>query len=294
MRNVLVTGATGFVGRHLVELLRAQPGVRVRALSRRGGAVGSTPVDVVDLAEPGALEAWGAGEPRLEAIFHLAAELPDSGASDGEAILARNVAATRAALSLAERHGAFMIYASSAFIYKPGDGVPIEESQPPLPSSLYHESKWIGEKLCRELRRVPGVQLRIGAVYGAGQLARTVLTIFISRARASQDLLVHGSGRRSQDFVHVSDVVQAMWQAFQAKSEGPFNVASGTSIAMWDLAHLVRSCVPGCDSAVRYSGAPDPQDDVRWAFSIARAREQFGFAPAVRLEDGIRQLAQAS
>jgi nucleoside-diphosphate-sugar epimerase len=292
--NLLVTGGTGFVGRHLVEFLRDQRRVRVRAVSRRGGGVGPTPVDAVNLAEPGALAAWGTREPRFDAIFHLAARLPVGGASVEGEPFAANVAATRNVLSLAEGHEAFMVYASSAYVYEPGKGAPVDESQCPLPSSPYYESKLAGEELCREARGVRGVQLRIAAVYGPGQTARTVLRVFIDRAKASEDLLVHGSGRRSQDFLHVSDLVRAMWQAFQAKSDGVFNMASGTSIAMWDLAHLVQSCVPGSSSVVRRSGEADPQDDVRWAFSIERARERFGFAPTVRLEDGIRQLAQAS
>ena len=292
--NLLVTGATGFVGRHLTEFLSLQAGVRLRAVSRRGGNVGPTLVDAVNLELPGALEAWSAAAPRFDAVFHLAARVPGHGIADSESLLLANLAGTRSALALAEAHGAFMVYASSAFIYEPGDGEPVTESQTPHPGSYYHSSKLAGEQLCRASVHagVPGVQLRIAAVYGPGQVSPTVLQLFVTRAKVSQDLLVHGSGRRTQDFVHVDDVVRAMWQAFLARSDGPFHVASGASIAMWDLATLVRACVPETGAVVRFSGQPDPQENARWVFSIARARAAFGFEPRVRLEDGIRQLAR--
>lgn len=293
-QHVLVTGSTGFVGRHLTTFLSGMPGVTVWGLSRHGGKIGDVRVAAVDLSEPGAAEAWSASGPQFTAVFHLAAAVPGPATADGASLLMSNVTGTASAVALASRHHAHLVYASSAYIYDPTGGAQLTEDSVPRPSTYYHLSKFVGEQLCDLARRRHGLQatsLRIAAVYGPGQTARTVLHTFVQAAKESADLVLHGSGDRTQDFIHVSDVVEAIRLAWQRQAVGTFHVATGHSVSMRGLAEIVRANVKGSCSAIRVSGSEDPQDDARWEFSTVEARRALGFEAVVSLSDGIRSLA---
>jgi nucleoside-diphosphate-sugar epimerase len=293
-QHVLVTGATGFLGRHLAMFLTSKPGLTVWALSKHGGEVGDLRVASVDLGEPEAVAAWSASVPRFSAIFHLAATVPNTREADGVSLLLRNVKSTTSAVTLAARHQAHFIYASSAFIYDPAGGARLTEESKPRPSTYYHLSKYHGEQVCDLAQRQHGLRtacLRIAAAYGPGQTTRSVIRVFVEAAKRSQDLTVYGSGHRTQDFIHVSDVVKAMWLAWQMQALGTFHVASGQSVSMMDLAETVRANVKDCRSVIRLSGAEDPQDRERWEFSTAEAHRALGFEAAVGLRDGIRSFA---
>jgi UDP-glucose 4-epimerase len=291
--RVLVTGASGLLGRALVRVLAKGPDLQVTAVSRRGGEVGGLRIDALDLESCGS--AARVLDVSYAAIFHLAALIPDPRRTDSEDLLAANVAMTATVLEAARRSRAHVIYASSAYIYAPNPERRLDEDAPIAPPSRYHQSKYEGERLlaAASAEGVHAASLRIAAPYGAPSVRPNVIQTFVHRARHSEDLLIHGTGRRSQDFVHVDDVVAGMVGAFDSRARGVFNIASGTSTSMWDLAHLIRAAVPGTRSEVRLSGKADAQEDIRWAFDTDRAHRAFGYAPSVHLADGLRRLAGA-
>jgi len=290
---VLVTGATGFVGRHLTRFLSQRNDLVVLAVSRHGGRVGNVPVAALDLADRAAVESWSAGAPPFTSVVHLAATVP-SAFPDGDCVLEMNLRSTFGALALAALHQAHFVYASSAFIYDPMGGTRLTEATAPRPGSFYHLGKYVGEQVCELAQwqgRFSATLLRIAAVYGRGQTTHTVLRTFVAAARDSNDLVVHGSGQRSQDFIHVNDVVRALWKAVQLRVAGTYHVATGHSVSMIDLAAMVVANVVGSRSRVRLSGAADPQDAARWEFSTEEAGRVLGFHSSVSLAEGIHDLA---
>lgn len=301
-RTVLVTGATGFLGRPLVRALASRADTTVLAVSRGGGQVGPVVVDSLDLSSREATFAWSDGTSRenkskLDAIVHLAAVLPPSFDSDeAERSFDANVGLTRNALELAVRDEAAFVYAAGTAVYGSVPGAPATEDAPVQPSDPYTLAKYVGERLGEMAHARAGIPvsvLRIAAPYGPGQRARTVIRIFLEAALASKDVTYHGTGSRTQEFTHVDDVVAALLAALDSRASGLYNVAGGEPVSMRDLAQQALAAVPGSTSRVLASGRPDPQESYRAAFSSEKARRDLGWVPRVSLADGLARVAVA-
>lgn len=291
-RHVLVTGATGFLGKHLIRFLAKQPGLTVWGISRSGGQVGNICVDCVDLMSAGEVAAWRNGRPSFDAVFHLAAGVPASFYSaKAEASFLANISITQNALAIAISDKATFIYASSTSVYGANRNIPLTEDMLPRPDNLYSLGKYVGELLCEVVHArdgLPAMALRISAPYGPYQTVHTVVNAFLEAAVESRALTLYGTGGRTQDFVYVGDVVQAMWLAYQRRVSGVYNIASGQPVTMRDLAETVLSVVPGTKSEIVYSGQPDPQESYRGVFSIEKARRDLGYTSQTSLAEGLR------
>jgi UDP-glucose 4-epimerase len=119
--------------------------------------------------------------------------------------------------------------------------------------------------------------------------ARSVLPRFVRQALTSENIAWYGSGERTQDFVHVTDVVGACLLAAASSTPGIYNIGSGVPISMKQLAHLILRMVPHSRSQVLPADLPDPEEGCRWEVDVGKARNNLGYSPKVRLEDGLRQ-----
>jgi nucleoside-diphosphate-sugar epimerase len=104
-----------------------------------------------------------------------------------------------------------------------------------------------------------------------------------------RDLLVYGSGNRTQDFTFASDVAEACWLAFDRNAQGVFNITGGEPVTMKGLAEVVLECAGTSGSRIVVGSVPDPQDDYRGIFSIEKARREIGFEPRVTLKEGLER-----
>jgi UDP-glucose 4-epimerase len=297
--RALVTGATGFLGNHLTLELRRQGWEVVCAV--RGQVESRDPgirCVALDLGRPEPL----GPDPCLggaDVMFHLAASMPAVGREpDCARFLVENACATARLLASAQklRIGAF-VYASSAAIVGEPEKLPIREEHPVRPLHAYLVGKAAGELVCEMERLTAGsrvVSLRITSPYGAGMPAGSVLPLFVRRAIASEDVTWHGTGERSQNFVHARDVVNAFLLAANTRHPGVYNVGHSHSICMRDLAKLVVSLTPGSTSEARASMLPDPQDRFRWEIDLSRSAAGMGYTPQVELESGLAEYIEAS
>lgn len=300
MTSILVTGATGFLGRYVVRRLVAD-GLSVHGVSRSGGDVDGLTVDALDLTDGHAYLEWRDGK-SFDAVVHLAADIPGRPAatpgdrdSDAERMLIANTAMTLHALALADLPESHIIYASGASVYGSApDTAPADEETPPNPGNLYVAAKYVGEVLCRQRTAGDGLVstvLRISSPCGPGQKRDTVMRTFIKSAIEGRDLIVYGDGRRTQDFIFAEDVAEAVLQALRRRAEGVFNIASGVPVSMMQLAEAVLAVVGGKSRIV--PGPPDPQEDYRASISIAKARRELDWSPRVSLEEGLRRTVEA-
>lgn len=292
--TVMVTGAGGLVGSHAVRAIYEKH-YRVIALHRKlGQGDPNVPwhvlqVDLLDRNTPRRLRSV-----QLDLIVHCAAVLPTQfWGEEAERAAQANLVLDERIVSLCLNRGCPLVYASSASVYGAGNGSIATEQADLSPMGPYAAAKVESER--NMLTELPGkaIILRISSPYGPGQRRRTVLRLFIERALANLDLVYHGTGKREQDFVSASDVGNAILCAVtHMNAAGIFNIASGNTISMRDLAELIVRTIPGTRSKVTPSGQPDPQENYRAAFSIAKARAILGWSPSVSLENGIRIWAQ--
>jgi GDP-4-dehydro-6-deoxy-D-mannose reductase len=297
---LLVTGAAGFVGRHLLALLRVRypAAVLIAAVRPEDGALPSLDVaDKVvpfDLLKP-AVSATLIAELRPDCLVHLAAQASVAASfadplASWQANLMGTVALAEAVLRYSN-HCRFVL-ASSAEIYGMsfGLGTPLDEDAPLYPANPYAASKAACDLAVGEmaLRGLDAVRLRAFNQTGTGQSASFVIASFarqIARIEAGLQAPVMQVGAldRWRDFLDVRDVCAAYAAALEAKSISGrvYNIASGTPRRIGDIlaALIARSrTTPAVEvEPVRLR----PTDVERIAGDSTRARHELGWAPVV-------------
>ena len=294
--RVLVTGATGFIGRHVVSRLRTA-GTEIAAVSLHGGQIEGVRVDALDLRDREHSHAM-LSELEFDAVVHLAASLPEgTDPNTMQESFDGSVASAVTIVSFCRSTGCPLVWASSSSVYGSMTGEPpVSEDQLPRPETLYAVAKYIGDVLCLQLSLETGVPasiLRLSAPYGPGNRRSTVIDIFLRAALESEDIRLQGSGRRAQDFTFIDDVVDAIERALLLLPSGVFNVATGRPVSMRDLAEAVLSAVPESRSRIVSGGGADPQEDYRAFMEVSKARERFGWSARVPLVEGLRLTASA-
>jgi len=305
MSRVLVTGAAGFVGSHVVDRLlaagREVVGVdaftgyyprfqKLRNLEPALGKVGFRLVegDLLDLDIRGLL----AG---VETVVHLAAEpgVRRSWGGNFDVYLERNVRVTQRLLEAVGESGTTgFVHASSSSVYGPDAGGPVDEETARRPASPYGLSKLAAEELValygRE-RGVPATVLRYFTVYGPRQRPEMALSRFIRAAIQGREVEVFGDGEQVREMTFVADAADATVAALEAPPGGTYNVGGGERASVNRLLDCVRRTLGVPVEAVY---APAVEGDVRstWADS-GRAERDLGYRPRVSLEDGITSQA---
>jgi UDP-glucose 4-epimerase len=292
---IVVTGASGFIGREVCTRLMAR-GLDVLGVVGPHGSGSPFPFPTTS---PTALNDRGSFRRLLDrlstpprAVIHLAARLPSAYSGPDADAASREIAAIdQEVIPACEERRVRMVYGSSTSVYGAGLEIPMEESQALSPEGAYPEAKVAGEALALRCSRSGYAILRICAPYGPGQATGTVVRVFLERALRNESLLVHGTGSREQDFTHVQDVAEALSRAATGAVSGVFNVAGGLPVTMRRLAEVVVAAVTGCRSEILPSGQPDPQEGRRARFSTLAARRVLGWVPEISLPRGIEELA---
>jgi dTDP-L-rhamnose 4-epimerase len=182
---------------------------------------------------------------------------------------------------------------------QPLEPVPTPESKRPSLASIYALNKYDQERMCLmfgDAYDVPTTALRLFNVYGERQALSNpytgVLAIFGSRLVNRRAPLIFEDGRQRRDFVHVKDVARAWRLALETPESagGVYNVGSGRSISVLELAHALARAVD-IDVAPQITG-DYRTGDIRHCFAdITAARQVLNFAPEIPLEQGLTELA---
>lgn len=292
--RALVTGSTGFLGSHLVRELRSR-GWELVCVARRMVSCDDPGIRCLtaDLLTPASLDLEFPKVGHIDAVFHFGALMPRSVRDDKAAFIEANGAATFRLLDLAARLEAeVFVYASGVSVIGEPRYLPINEDHPTAPLHPYIVGKLCGELACEMVRRLEGrriTSLRITSPYGAGLMSGGVLPRFVQQALKSENLVWYGTGNRTQDFVHVSDVVDACLRAVASRSSGIYNIASAQPVSMKDLAGTIINLIPESRSNALPAGLPDPQERIHWQVNIGKAERELGYRPKVQFKDGLAE-----
>lgn len=301
--KILVTGAGGFIAKHLVPMLRSERrhlvlASRTRPEVARSGDDDQTRWLHVDLCEAGAVEKLFCAE-RPAVVLHLAGSrcrrpVPER-FSDCIAI---NVLATTRVLEAAARWGAQrVVMLGSAEEYGPQPG-PHRENLAMLPQTAYGISKAAATRLATTMHDqagVPVVVLRPYSVYGPGQ----PLDMFVAEA---VDCAVRGRsfrmtrGEQRRDLVYVEDVVGAIVAAATVPDvEGRvFNVGSGTAHRLLDVAGLIWRLADARGELLVGAREPGPGELIDTWADVSAARSTLRWMPRVDLEQGLARTIAAA
>lgn len=291
--SVLVTGAHGFLGRHVARAFAAR-GLRIRGLGHG--------VWTPDEWRGWGLSEWLPSDVTLESLLALGGE-PElvvhcaGSASVGFSMVKphedfqRTVASTSAVLEFVRTRAprACVVFPSSGSVYG-SVGEPASEDRPPSPRSPHATHKLMCETLCSEYGRrfgVASVLVRLFSLYGPG-LRKQLLWDACNRL-ARGDAAFGGTGRERRDFVHVEDAVELVaLAAGRASPEAPLvNGGTGDSASVAEVVEAVAAALPGAGRPT-FSGVERAGDPEQMLASPALARA-WGWSPRVSWKEGIRR-----
>ena len=270
MGKYLVTGGCGFIGSHLAG-----------SLARHGHGV-----RVLDDLSTGKRE-----------NLPVSAELLVGDVADA-ALVRRAMDGFDAARRPGAR-GIPVVYASSAAVYGDEPAMPLTERSPTRPLSAYGADKLgceLHARVAGGVHGVPTAGLRFFNVYGPRQDPKSpysgVISIFCDRLGAHRPITVFGDGLQTRDFVYVGDVVASLGAAMARLSDGPavatglYNVCTGRSISVLDLAHTIAGL---CGIAAEIGFAPARAGEIRVSLgSPDRLRTELGVECRTEISDGLR------
>lgn len=301
--RVLVTGAAGFVGHHLVRELEAAGHAVATTDAVPAGApaaVGLPGYAQADLRDEEAMRALVRGA-RPDAVVHLAGVsfVPD-GARDPSLALTVNIGGTwtLAEALAAEAPRARLLFVSTAQVYGTlPSPAPLREDSPLRPLSLYAVTKAAGESLLlarHAAGTLDALVARPGNHTGPGQSPKFVAPAFARQVLAAKrgeiPAIRVGNLDSVRSFADVRDVVRAYRLLLErGASGGVYNVASPANVRIGDLLDRLRA-LAGCAAPVE----PDPAlwrpTDSCPELDVSRLRADTGWAPALTLDDTLRDL----
>ena len=302
--KVVVTGAAGFIGSHLVEeCLRRDwsvvaidslttyysPTTKVRNADhfRRHHRCTYIEQDILDVDLPAVLDG-------TSVVFHLAAQagVRASWGQSFDVYTQLNITVLQRLLEASRDSGLDrFVFASSSSVYGDAEALPTPENQMLKPLSPYGATKALGEHLTYLYFRnygVPTVNLRYFSVYGPRQRPDMAFHRAIEAALGGVEFRLFGDGRQTRDFTYVADIVQGTIAAGEkAPAGGIYNLGGGSRVSMIDALGAIGAETGGAMEIARET--PQRGDARNTAADISAAECDLGYAPTWTLEQGLRE-----
>lgn len=294
--KIIIIGAGGFIGSALVRHL-SSAGYDIACADVRDLQGDDYPFFKVD----GSAEDWKdlfASEKYGFCINAAGSANVNDSLVNPETDFSLNVKDTSAVLEgirLGAKSTCAYIHISSAAVYGNPARLPVSEKDPCSPVSPYGWNKLMAEELCREYHTLYGLPVAIArpfSVYGPGLMKQLFWDIFNKWKRNSGEIELWGTGDESRDFIHIHDLSRCfdlLIRKAPMKAEA-YNLANGRVVTIRAAASLFLSHFGG-SSALRFNGRRHEGNPLNWQADIT-AMESLGFAPEVRFENGIEEMAQ--
>jgi UDP-glucose 4-epimerase len=313
--RVLVTGAAGFIGSHLVDRLLAEgeevygvddlsSGALANLADARRSSMGKFSFQRVDVTSNAVADYIKRHKP--EVVMHLAAQVDvRKSVRDPLHDATINIIGTLNVLQAAHEAGARKVVftSSGGCIYGEPDPskLPVREdevfSPDALPESPYGVSKKVVFDYLRYYKQVQGLDftaLALANVYGPRQepasevgLEGQVVAIFSRKMLAGRPCTIYGDGNQTRDFCYVDDVVSAFLATREAGGGELINVGSGVELSVNELYGRLAEVAGARQAPVHAAARPGELE--RIAVDPSKAREVLGWSPTTSLDDGLKQ-----
>lgn len=288
--RALVTGAAGFIGRHVARHL-VDLGWQVTTFDTRPADIAGTESITGDLLDP---ESVGAAVAQSDVVCHIAAIGDVYLAAEKPSLAAAvNVLGTSHVVDAAVEHGKRVVYASTWEVYGEPEYEPIDEDHRCRPDHPYNITKLGGEQLLLsacELRGLSGMALRLGTAYGSGLRPNSVFRIFIDKAKRGEPITLAGDGSQGRQFTHAKDIARAFAMAASSDLSGvALNTVAPDTTSIRELAEQVAARYP---TEIQY-GPPRPGDVPPAQVSSKRIEDMLGWRAEIPFEVGLNELMDA-
>lgn len=303
MKNVLVTGGTGFIGSNLVKMLVTQHGCKVTVVDNlftgnRENLQDKELVDEIEFREGNVLDKGFLEETMRgkDTVFHLAAVTITPSIKRPRIGLQANIMGTFNVLEASLKAGIEkVVYGSTSSVYGNAIKFPIGEEDGLSFLNYYSASKYAGESYGQvffEQYGLPFIVVRYSNVYGYNQRPDNpytgVIAKFIDWALKNEPLLVCGDGNQTRDFTFIDDACRGTIQAaLSIRAPGKtYNLGTGVETSINDLARLIIELTDS-RSSVRYEENRPIDNIYRRVLKIEKAMKDLNFHPEWTLRQGL-------
>ncbi len=310
--NVLVAGGAGFIGSHLCDALLEknnvicidnfitgqEENIDLLMQNQNFKFIKHDLIEPIDLEALPELEVFKVKYQGLQQIYNLACPTsPKEYHHLPIETLLTNSQGTRNLLDLAVKYKARFLHASSASIYgEPVQNQKFKESDwgsidPVGPRSCYNEGKRFAESLVVNYGNYRSVDFRIARIFNTfGPRMKLqdgrMIPDFIAHALTNQPLTIYGSPEEISTYCYVSDMVDGLLKLMDHTSSGVFNLGSPEPYKMKDIAQMIIDLTSA--RVVFEEAAALPYLARQGVPDITLAKEQLGWFPLTKLEDGLR------
>jgi nucleoside-diphosphate-sugar epimerase len=301
---VLVTGAGGFIGHHLVADLKER-GYWVRGVDLKEPEYQPTVADEFKILDLRRWEACLEATDEVDQVYALAADMGGMGfiSANHAQILHNNSLINLHTMEAARQNGVGKyLYTSSACIYpehlqEDTAVTPLreEDAYPANPQDAYGWEKLVSEKLAQYYTAEYGIDTRIvrfhnvfgpyGTYDGGREKAPAALCRKVAKAEDGGEIEIWGDGEQTRSFCYIDDCVEGIYRIMQSDYRAPLNLGTDRLVSINELAELIIEISGKTDIRLKHIDGPQ---GVRGRNSDnSRIREVLGWEPSVSLEDGL-------
>jgi len=264
MKQIIITGGDGFIGKRVCERLKQNKDYNLIILKE----------EEFDIRKPESFENL-----TCDYFIHMAALIRNE---HPQKMMDVNVKGTFNVLEFCKRVGAKLIFTSSCGVYGNSHS-PIKEDSPLAPVNYNGLTKLLGEQLCNYYsinHNVCSIILRIFNPYGPGQREGFLITDIIKQLKNEKIILKSPYPKR--DYVHIDDVAEAIEKSLQVNISEIFNIGTGIGTSVKELVKMIT------DKPVIFENETLIEDDIH--ADISKAEISLNWKPKIQLNEGLQRI----